>query len=272
MLGKFKAEALPVVIDILFTYFFFGKNNWTGINIYFLFSLEHCVAAWEHPLLSLSLLLVRTIWQRRYVNEQFRFKLLTLDPPTVLEKKFSRLPFCVLSFVIWMKEINTDEMLINTNRNGGSRRCLWSVQLHKTRCQSQPGAKGSSKYLRSFFLQISKGHDKSPSQEQKEEVRFSSWLEIAKIIKSNNTEFAFKRNRLLIQMDFVLNLKSKLALVDLSQNQDILTADFKPGTWTYWQRPTGYHDCPSMWVDIQYECKVPSGYMDTWIHVGITIC
>ena len=150
MLGKFKAEALPVVIDILFTYFFFGKNNWTGINIYFLFSLEHCVAAWEHPLLSLSLLLVRTIWQRRYVNEQFRFKLLTLDPPTVLEKKFSRLPFCVLSFVIWMKEINTDEMLINTNRNGGSRRCLWSVQLHKTRCQSQPGAKGSSKYLRSF--------------------------------------------------------------------------------------------------------------------------
>ena len=60
-------------------------------------------------------------------------------------------------------------------------------------------------------------------------------------------------------MDFVLNLKSKLALVDLSQNQDILTADFKPGTWTYWQRPTGYHNCPSMWVDIQYEYKVPSG-------------
>ena len=50
----------------------------------------------------------------------------------------------------------------------------------------------------------------------------------------------------LIKIDLVLNLKSMLAIVYLSHNQDILTADFKPGTWTYWQRPTGYNNCPSM--------------------------
>ena len=114
------------------------------VNIYnryivnVIFSLEHCVAAWEHPLPSPSLLWVRTIWHfhlhnvfgsnnhrksvRRILcwyfyawrkgrilmmpdaNGKSHFKFLTLDPPKFLKEKSSRLPFCVLSFVIWIKE------------------------------------------------------------------------------------------------------------------------------------------------------------------------
>merc|ERR1712032_976699 len=54
----------------------------------------------------------------------------------------------------------------------------------------------------------------------------------------------------LLSLSLLLERRQPAVPLVSSTSQDKMPvsarSNFKPGTWTYWQRPTGYHDCPSM--------------------------